>query len=308
MPDVSVVIPVYNGARYLDEALESVFAQTFNDYEVICVDDGSTDSSSAVLRRYGHRLAVISQANTGQGGARNTGVRHATGTYVAFLDQDDRWYPHKLQLQVEVLQAEPDAVLAHCNSDRMDREGRLLQVGATLAERDSAAASPLGRMLGEGLILPSAMLVRRHIFERAGGFDPELRGFEDFDLCARLRQYGRFVFLEEPGMCYRVHLDGFSQRGGGEVIRSRERFLIRMRDLYAGDREKTAFIDGMLADCYSDWGKQEVRAGHYRQGRSMLLRSLRHDPWKLRTYGRLLRAALPRVSSSQLSTGVRRTR
>lgn len=285
-------MPVYNGERFLREALDSVFAQRYRDYEMICVDDGSTDGSPTILQNYAERVKVLRQTRAGQGAARNAGARLAPGAYLAFLDQDDRWYLDKLRRQVAVLDAEPDVVLVHCNSDRMDESGRLLRVGATAAERESALASPLGRVLEEGLILPSAMLVRRAAFVEAGMFDHSLRGFEDFDLCARLKRMGRFVFLEEPGMCYRVHSGGFSATDGGEVVRSRERFLCRMRELYAGDREKEALINHMLAECYSDWGLYEVKVGNKHDGRRMLLRSLQHNPMKLRTYGRLVRSFL----------------
>jgi len=290
MPKVSVVVPVYNGERYLRETLDSVFAQTFRDYEVICVDDGSTDASAAIIKEYGARVTLIQQANAGQGAARNVGVRHGAGAYVAFLDQDDCWYPHKLQQQVAALEADPEAVLAYCNSDRMDHEGRLVQRGVTLAECQSASESPLGRLIGEGLILPSSMLVRRDVFERVGGFDPMLRGFEDFDLSARLKQEGRFVFLEESGMCYRVHEEGFRRTGGLSVVQSRARFLDRMRVLYAGNRIKEALIDVMQAECYSDWGLHELKAGSRVNGWRMLARSLRYNPLKFRTYSRLLRS------------------
>lgn len=290
MAKVSVVIPVCNGERYLREALDSVFAQTFGDYEVICVDDGSTDESKAIIKGYGERVMLIQQPNAGQGAARNAGVRRGVSAYVAFLDQDDRWYPHKLQQQVAALEADPGASLAHCNSDRMDLEGRLLQAGATLVENKTALESPLGRLTGEGLILPSAMMVRRVMFERVGGFDPMLRGFEDFDLSARLKQQGRFIFLEEPGMCYRLHAEGFGRTGGLHIIQSRSRFLDRMRVLYAGDRTKEALLDMMQAECYSDWGIQELRAGSRANGRRMLVRSLRCNPLKFRTYSRLFRS------------------
>lgn len=292
MSKVSVIVPVYNGERYLREALDSVFAQTFRDYEVICVDDGSTDASVTIIKEYGEQATLIQQVNAGQGAARNVGVRRGVGVYVAFLDQDDRWYPHKLQQQVAALEADPSAVLAYCNSDRMDDEGRLLQVGATLAERQSAAESPLGRLIGEGLVLPSTMLVRRAIFECVGGFDHALRGFEDFDLCARLKLKGRFVFLKEPGVCYRVHGEGFQRTGGLHVIQSRARFLDRMRVLYGGDRTKEALIDAMQAECYSDWGIQELSTGSRANGRRMLVRSLRCNPLKFRTYSRLFRSLL----------------
>ncbi len=292
MAKVSVVIPVYNGERYLREALDSVLAQTFRDYEVICVDDGSTDGSVAIIKGYGERVRLIQQPNAGQGAARNAGVQRGVSTYVAFLDQDDCWYPHKLQQQVAALEADPGAVLAHCNSDRMDYEGRLQQAGATLTENETALESPLGRLTGEGLILPSAMMVRRDTFERVGGFDPMLRGFEDFDLSARLKRQGRFIFLESPGMCYRVHAEGFRRTGGLYVIQSRARFLDRMRVLYAGDRAKEALVDTMQAECYSDWGLQELRVGNRANGRRMLVRSLRCNLLKFRTYSRLIRSLL----------------
>jgi glycosyltransferase involved in cell wall biosynthesis len=292
MPTVSVIIPVFNGACYLREALDSVFFQTYHDYEIICVDDGSTDGSPAILGEYGERVTIIRQTNAGQGAARNAGARLAVGVYVAFLDQDDRWYPHKLERQVAAMRANHDAVLVHCNSDRMDEAGNLLQVGATLAEYPKALESPLGRLIGDGLILPSAMLVRRDVLENVGGFDPNLSGFEDFDLSVKLRMKGRFVFLEESGMCRRVHSDGFSRSGGQVVVRSRERFLLRMKGLYAGDRSKQTLISAMLAECYSDWGMHEARAGNRKEGLRMLLRSLRHNPRKFRTYSRLLRSCL----------------
>lgn len=294
MPTVTVVMPVFNGTRYLAEALESVFAQVYRDYEVICVDDGSTDESAKCLEGYGGRVTVIRQANQGQGAARNVGIDHAAGRYIAFLDQDDRWYSSKLEREVRALEECPEAVLAYSNSDRMDHEGSLVRVGATLAERASALASPLGRLIGEGLVLPSSMLVRREVLESVGGFDPQLTGFEDFDLCARLRQHGRFVLLEESGLSYRVHDGGFSRAGKLRVVQSRERFLRRMQVLYAGDRVKERIIRTMLGECYSDWGMHEMQAGDGRAGRRWFLRSLSESPTKWRTYSRLLRTFLAR--------------
>jgi glycosyltransferase involved in cell wall biosynthesis len=290
MPSVSVVIPVYNGARFLDEALASVFAQTYTDYDVVCVDDGSTDESVNIIARYGARVTLIRQRNAGGCAARNEGVRRTAGGYLAFLDQDDRWYPDKLARQVAALDAHPEAVLALCNSDRMNTEGLVVQVGATVRERPGLRTEPLGRLIGEDQLLSSAILVRRDAFVRAGMFDEQLHGFEDFDLAARLRQEGRFVFIEEPGMCYRINQGGQSQSGGLRIIRSRERFLLKMRELYRQDAEKQDLIRGMLADCYSDWGWSEIREGNRRAGRGRLRQSLGHDPLRFRTYSRLLRS------------------
>jgi glycosyltransferase involved in cell wall biosynthesis len=300
-PAVSVIMPIYNGERYLQEALDSVFAQTFCDYDVVCVDDGSTDRSLQLLEQYGSRLMVVRQANAGQSAARNRGVHASTGRYLAFLDQDDRWYPHKLAQQVGLLETRNDVVLVYCNSDRMDFEGHVLQEGATKAEQPRAKESLLGRLIGEGLVLPSSMLIRREMFERVGGFDPLLRGFEDFDLCARLTQQGGIAFLEESGMCYRAHANGFNRAGGITIVRSRERFLLRMRELYAGDLQKQSLINEMLAECYSDWGIEEVREGDRSVGRQRLIKSLGHNPLKFRTYSRLFRSFLPQGTRKRCS-------
>jgi glycosyltransferase involved in cell wall biosynthesis len=290
MSRVSVVIPVYNGARYLTEALDSVFAQTYSDYEVICVDDGSTDESVNIIARYGARVTLIRQRNAGGCAARNEGVRRTAGGYLAFLDQDDRWYPDKLARQVAALEAHSEAVLALCNSDRMNMEGQVVQVGATVSERSGLRTEPLGRLIGEDQLLSSAILVRRDAFVRAGMFDEQLNGFEDFDLAARLRREGRFVFIEEPGMCYRINQGGQSQSGGLRIIRSRERFLLKMQELYRNEPVKQDLIRQMLADCYSDWGWSEVRGGNRRAGREKLRQSLGQNPLKFRTYSRLLRS------------------
>jgi glycosyltransferase involved in cell wall biosynthesis len=299
MPTVTVVIPVYNGEGYICEALESVFAQTFCDYEVLCINDGSTDRSAALLMSYGERVRVVHQENAGQSAARNAGVALARGEYIAFLDQDDRWYPSKLAQEVAVLAAASDVVLVHCNYDQVDAEGRMLQAGAGLVERASALASPLGLLIGEALILPSAMCVRRNTFQRVGGFDAELRGFEDFDLVARLKPQGRFVLLHESGMAHRLHEGGCTRTGGIRIMRSRERFLIRMREICVGDQAIETLINDMLADCYSDWGIHEVRNGNRGEGRAKLVQALQCNPTKMRTYSRLLRASLPQLSKTR---------
>ena len=290
MPKVSVVMPVYNGERFLRESLDSVFAQTFQDFEVLCVDDGSTDNSAAVFEQYGVRIRVLRQKNAGQSAARNAGVILAKGQYIAFLDQDDLWYPSKLLRQLAAIEADPRVVLVHCDFDRIDEKGRMVQERAGTIERASALASPMGQLIGEALIFPSAMLIRREGFARSGGFHAELQGFEDFDLIARLKQQGEFVMVEERGMAYRLHGQGFTRAGGLHIIRSRERFLRRMEGLYRGDRTKQAIVRRMLADCYSDWGIHEVRQGNKLEGRRKLIESLRCNPAKMRTYSRLLRA------------------
>lgn len=292
MPLISVVIPVYNGARFLRDALASVAAQTCPDCEVICVDDGSTDESVALLKQAEQPLVLLGQPNAGQSAARNAGVQRARGTYIAFLDQDDCWYPEKLARQAAVLNADPDVVLVHCEVDTMDHDGQVVGRAGVSKDLARSLASPLGRLIREPLILPSAMMVRREAFERVGMFDPGLRGFEDYDLIARLKQAGRVVFLKESGVRYRMHQDGFNVAGSMWIIRSRERFLRRMRELYADDPVKRGITDVLLAECYSDWAVNEAREGRRWEAVALLWRALGFDPLKFRTYSRLCRAAV----------------
>src|SRR5208337_1705827 len=113
MAKVSVVIPVYNGAATISCALASVFAQSYSDYEVVVLDDGSTDDTASVLAGYGDRIRVISQRNRGLSAARNAGVRASGGEYVAFLDDDDEWMPEKLARSAAVLDQDPNCALVY---------------------------------------------------------------------------------------------------------------------------------------------------------------------------------------------------
>ena len=113
-PRVSVVIPTYNRAGCLPRAIDSVLAQTFDDYEIIVIDDGSSDNTSEVLAAYGDRVCVVKQVNQGVSAARNHGIRVARGEFVAFLDSDDEWLPRKLEAQVQYLNSHSDVGFAGC--------------------------------------------------------------------------------------------------------------------------------------------------------------------------------------------------
>ena len=304
MASVSVVIPVYNGERYIRETLESVFAQTYPDLEIICVDDGSKDASVTILKEIQeskesmNRMQVVQQSNTGQAGARNAGAKIGMGTYLAFLDQDDLWLPLKLERQVAVLESNPDAVMVHCDMDRIDELGRVTEQTIVLTTLRSTPKGPtMSQLFGwNPCIYPSTMLIRRAAFDRIGGFDPEhSRHGEDIDLMLRLKQEGRFIFLEETGTQYRQHSTNFSGSGSDLMFRSSANFLQSLMTRYAGDsRRKQALLHRMLAQVYSDWGKMKMSSGSRGEAQRLLLCSLKYYPWKFRTYSRLIRVAVPK--------------
>jgi glycosyltransferase involved in cell wall biosynthesis len=294
LPKVTVVIPVYNGERYIRPTLESVFAQTYQNYEIICVDDGSKDGSVAILDGYAERIQVIRQANMGQAGARNAGVKRGTGTYVALLDQDDLWYPWKLERQVALLEAHPEAVMAHCDMDWIDETGNVIQQNRVAAARVSATKGlTMTRLFGwDPCIYPSTTLIRKAAFERVGGFDPEIPWYgEDIDLMLRLREEGQFLFLEEAGTQYRKHSSNCSAAGTDGMFHCAERFFQKLKTRYAHDRRKVTVLDQFLAQVYSDWGKTKMYSGLRREAQRLFLRSLKYDPWNCKTYSRLMRAS-----------------
>ena len=191
-PLVSVVVPVYNRERFLRETLESVSALDYEPFEVIVVDDGSTDGSAAIARSF-PEVRYLRQENRGPGAARNAGIDVARGEFVAFVDSDDVVLPHKLSAQIGYLVDHPD-------------------VTATLGRQEWITPPPdavpdlvWGDLDG---ITPISIVIRRAALIEVGGFDPALRGPEDVDLLVRLREGGfRFLVVPEVVMHRRYHGD-----------------------------------------------------------------------------------------------------
>ena len=243
---------------------------------------------------------MIQQENTGQAGARNAGAKRGTGQFLAFLDQDDLWYPSKLERQVAILEANPEAVMVHCDMDRIDELGRVTEQTIVATTRRSVQKGPtMSQLFGwNPCIYPSTMLIRRTAFDRIGGFDSEVPRYgEDIDLMLRLKQEGRFIFLEETGTQYRKHPTNFSGAGSDLMFRSSEKFLQRLITRYACDsRRKQAILHRMLAHVYSDWGKMKMRSGSRGEAQRLLLCSIKYYPYMFRTYSRLLRTCIPRFT------------
>jgi glycosyltransferase involved in cell wall biosynthesis len=208
---ISAIIPLYNGAQYIRAALASIQRQTVPPNEIIVVDDGSSDEGPEIVRMFHPDCTLLSQRNGGQSAARNVGVRHATGDLIAFLDQDDIWYPHHLEsLSVPFARPPTGPVLgwSYSDYDEIDREGRLVCQGF-LALRSLGRPHPkrdLHDFLStEIYVIPSASLISRSAFNAVGGFDERLSGYEDDDLFLRLFRagYGN-VFISTASAQWRL--------------------------------------------------------------------------------------------------------
>lgn len=201
---ISVVIPTYNHAAFLGEALASVCEQSAPAREVIVVDDGSTDDTASVLQRHQGRVQVIHQPNRGVAAARNAGAASASGELIAFLDADDTWLPSKLERQVSRFVAEPALGLIHCGVEEVDQHGRRLRSRLDGLEGWVAQEMLLLRravILGGG----SATVVRRAVFDEVGGFDESMSTSADWDLYYRIARRYCVGFVPEVLVRYRVH-------------------------------------------------------------------------------------------------------
>jgi len=211
---VSVVIPTFNRAAFVAEAVSSVLAQSVQPHEVIVVDDCSTDDTPDVLQRFGSRIQVLRpSANSERGAARNLGARESTGEILAFLDSDDRWNPKKLALQA------PLAALGPCVTgyELIDRDG--IVSGARMPSPQQQ-----GLVMLENCFFGSAssLMLPRDVFERVGGYqtDRALQGSEDWILLARLHRSGYLVrVLSDLAVQYRIH-QGASTRDAANLERS----------------------------------------------------------------------------------------
>ncbi len=204
MPTVTVVIPTYNAINYLPKALESLLHQTFTNFEVIIIDDGSTDSTAQWLGNLtDSKIEITVQTNQGVAVARNLGIAKAKGDYIAFLDSDDLWEPTKLEKQVQCLEANPDVGLVNTWIEYIDEQGNHLSI----VQAPEAVGNVWNRAIAENLILcGSVPLIRRSCFETVGVFDPNLLSAEDWDMWIRIAASYSFALIREPLVSYRQHL------------------------------------------------------------------------------------------------------
>jgi glycosyltransferase involved in cell wall biosynthesis len=200
-PATSVVIPCYNGERYLGETLESIRKQTTPVREIFVIDDGSNVPLQAPPGWTGPPLHIIRTPNRGQSAARNFGASRATGEFIAFVDADDLWQPRKIEAQEAALRADPGA--AGCFTRCLDAPG-FFGFGP-YPEPDVSDDEFLLVLWYNNFFPPSAVMVRRETFVKAGGFREDIRGPEDIELWLRLLRQGRLVQVPEPLVCYRVH-------------------------------------------------------------------------------------------------------
>jgi glycosyltransferase involved in cell wall biosynthesis len=291
-PFVSVIIPTYNRRELVQGAVDSVLDQTYGDYEIIVVDDGSQDGTGEIIAAcYGDRVRYVYQENAGESAARNRGIALARGTLVALLDSDDIWLRDKLARQVPLLERSPQAGVVFCQAllvDALDRSLDVPPAGHDLVPDDLKLESLLFR----NTITASTALIRRSALREVGGFDQTVRFGEDWELWLRLRERWDFAFLPEPLVRVRVHKDTQCRFPNPSTIDrkldDRVRFLSEAFSRVRGSLDNARELQRRsLARQYGVAAFASYACGRSRQGCRYLERAVGYDPDSWRDENRL---------------------
>lgn len=277
VPRVSVIIPTYNRAHLLPEALESVLAQTVTEYEIIVADDGSTDATAAVVAQYGSKVRYVAGAHGGAAGshARNLGLQHAHGDLIGFLDSDDRWLPHKLAQQIALLDANPDC--HWCYSDAVAFDGESGDILYRYSDTHTMAQGDVLVPLFRGNFIPSITpLFHRDVFENVGEFWPTPK-LTDWDMMLRVAERYELAYMPEVTAQVRLHrqrvtdaAQGLAAYDAGVQVLQRavERNPQRLRPVYRTAHARLCLRSGL-------WS---ARQGDLAAARLLFARSARLEP------------------------------
>jgi glycosyltransferase involved in cell wall biosynthesis len=274
-PRVSVVIPTYNRAHTLRDAVASVLAQRFRSLELLVVDDGSTDGTGALVRAVRDpRVRYIAREHAGVSSARNAGVQHARGELLAFLDSDDVWRPDKLTHEVAFLDRHREADAVFSDLEKLDGErayASFMRQTAVFSRYLRDRRYPDGLMLSpremrlilleEVPIKPSALTLRRAAFERTGGFDEGWSSSEDWEFLLRFARAHRIGYLDRPLAVLRVGADSLHRVDQARGEQAMIRLLRRERRLLRGDREAVAAVQRGLVSRVKHFGWHYLDTG-----------------------------------------------
>jgi glycosyltransferase involved in cell wall biosynthesis len=308
---VAVIIPVFNGAATILEAIDSVLAQTYRDFELIVVDDGSTDSTPQILARYANRARIITRPNGGISAARNSGLRVSSSELIALLDCDDAWMPGMLEKTIDALDQHPGCVLAYTNLAVSDSNGELLVDG--LIGEETAHPPTFDEMFTRlWPIMPSAVVIRRSILNRIGGFSEEFRsyGYEDAWCWLQAREIGPFCYLPESLVKWRFSsyprtLKQSPKNAEAQALFAnlvRERWGRSVEPLIRARMRASRSILGYI-------GLRELRKGNRELARDAFARALKIDPSRIKNYFRYARTFLPtRIARILSGSSARQTK
>jgi glycosyltransferase involved in cell wall biosynthesis len=283
MASVSVILPTYNRAQLLNISINSVLSQTYRDFELILIDDCSTDSTSSVLDSItDDRVRVIKNtSNKGIAAVRNIGVMNSRGKYIAFLDDDDEWLPDKLEKQVKIIE-ESSPVLGCVYTGIiiiMDGSNNTSQTKVSHFRKNI-----LNNLLFNNFITTSTMLIKKECFEKTGLFDESIPYGEDYDMWIRIAEIFEFENISEPLVKYRIHSNSISANHGA-IIKGLETLMSKHESLFASNNRAKSnhLLELGIAYCY---------LGNTIAGKKAFLNALKLNKFDERIYYNLLLSEL----------------
>jgi len=277
MPKVSVIIPTYNRASTIKEALLSIFDQTYLDFEIIVVDDGSTDNTCQIVSELGNqsgKVQYIYQDNRGRSAARNLGVRAAQGDYVAFLDSDDIFLPNKLNVQVLTLEKNFDFGMAYSTFFRMQKKRYVLENAVSPGKKMSGWIYPELLFIKKNIITVPSVMVRTQILKEVGGFDETMHTCEDLDLWRRIARRYKVLQIEQPLAAVR-----YNQYDPTPLVEKVKARTFYYQKAIAEDPSLEKSIQAKLfSEMYSHYGIEAMNNGKVRLGFNLLIKAAGTDP------------------------------
>jgi glycosyltransferase involved in cell wall biosynthesis len=283
MPKVSVIIPTHNRAHFLRDAIFSVLNQTFQDFEIIVVDDASTDDTAKVVAAFNDERIRLLRHDTNKGGsaARNTGILNSQCDYIAFLDDDDEWLPEKLAKQMDILLASPPEVgCVYTGYVMVDRtSGRVIDHRPPTKRGDLSKDLLMSNCIGG----TSSVLLRKNCLEKVGLFDEDLPRSQDYDLWIRIANVFRFEYVPEPLYRYYIHENRISSNldalsSGLQILARKYRDLPLSKTNYSNE--------------YISLGVMFCLAGNAKEGRKALVKSITMAPFRIKHYSYLCLSVL----------------
>lgn len=311
-PTVSITMPVLNGERYITEAIASIAAQTYRDFELIVVDDGCTDGTAACVEAFRNDIPIqyVKHA-TNQGIARsvNDGLRHSSGQFIAFLDHDDRWLPDFLETQVAYMESHPDVSMVHSDHQVIDAGGHIVceSVGRW-DKRTRPSGYVFPELFQQSFIVGNSVLIRKSCLDEVGGFDERLR-WGDYHLWMRIARKHRIDYVDRPLTQYRHHMSQSTRTL--PVTRPEDSLPLevtrKILEEYPDTIEqlgRTA-IRRRFASQYFDLAYSSFLAGAFGNARACLVKAIRFWPSNLRYYTLFAAVLLPRALAVRIR-GARR--
>ncbi|MCD6162696.1 MAG: glycosyltransferase family 2 protein [candidate division Zixibacteria bacterium] len=292
MPKVSVIIPVYNSTGFIDEALQSVFAQTFKDYEIIIINDGSTDNTKQVIEKYSDKIRYFYQENRGPAAARNNGIKKAKGEYIAFIDSDDIWHPEKLKMQVSILDSNQNIGMVFTENSLFDENG---VYESSLGKRKRLMHGNLAEniFLYSYVATPTVM-IRREVFDNIGLFEESIKMAEDDNMWIRIASNYRVELIYQSLVSVRDHPNRMT-RQNNDLFNCIQISIDMLHSNYGDNVRKNIdkVVPKKMGQIYFNTGYKYFENQNTKEARKAFSKSIKYCKWNWKYYLYYITSLMP---------------